>query len=67
MRCVLLLGLKRGLSGEFGGQKSLEHRRWERSEKDAKGFPGSDGQARDQLCLQFCCWRENEVPSHCID
>ena len=42
MRCVLLLGLKRGLSGRVWRTEVPEHRRWKRSEKDAKGFPGSD-------------------------
>ena len=42
MRCILLLGLKRGLSGRVWRTEVPEHKRWKRSEKDVKGFTGSD-------------------------
>ena len=51
MRCILLLGLKRGLSGRVLRTEVPEHKRWKRSEKDAKGFTGSDvRQVKDCVC-----------------
>ena len=42
MRCILLLGLKRGLSERVLRTEVPEYKRWKRSEKDAEGFTGSD-------------------------
>lgn len=63
-------GLKRGLLGRVWRREVPEHMRWERSEKDGKGFTGSDvGQVMNWVLSDVFgkMWRKDEVAFHRLD